>query len=143
MAREVHPGKDRQHEERAERVPENAEQATAGTWLFGGALPWSTSESVAVMRRRVQGLGAPRADSTQDRVIASGRCHRHHDHLATVTGELQRWLGDHEYESVAQLRGSMSHATTPDPAAFERANYQKVLHSWTAPSNRTPSAPSS
>ena len=65
------------------------------------------------------------------------------DHLVTVTGELQRWLDDHEYESVAQLRGSMSHATTPDPAAFERANYHKVLHSWTAPSSRTPSSPSS
>ena len=65
------------------------------------------------------------------------------DQLATVTGELQRWLDDHEYESVAQLRGSMSHATTADPAAFERANYHKVLHSWTAPTARTPSSPSS
>ena len=39
----------------------------------------------------------------------------------------------YDYESVDQLRGSMSHATTADPGAFERANYLKVLHSWTAP----------
>jgi dihydroorotate dehydrogenase (fumarate) len=64
-------------------------------------------------------------------------------HVATVTDELQRWLDDHDYVSVAQLRGSMSHATTPDPAAFERANYHKVLHSWTAPVNLTPASPSS
>jgi dihydroorotate dehydrogenase (fumarate) len=64
-------------------------------------------------------------------------------HVTTVIDELRRWLDDHEYESVAQLRAIMSHATTADPAAFERANYLKVLHSWTAPQNLTPSSPSS
>ena len=64
-------------------------------------------------------------------------------HVATVTAELQQWLDEHDYESVAQLRGSMSHASTADPAAFERANYHKVLHSWTAPTHLTPSSPSS
>jgi dihydroorotate dehydrogenase (fumarate) len=64
-------------------------------------------------------------------------------HVTTVIDELQRWLDDHDYESVVQLRGSMSHATTADPAAFERANYLKVLHSWTAPPHLTPSSPSS
>lgn len=58
-----------------------------------------------------------------------------------VTG-LQAWLDEHDYESVAQLRGSMSHATTADPSAFERANYRKVLHSWNAPHHLTPSSPS-
>ena len=65
------------------------------------------------------------------------------DHVRTVLAGLQRWLDEHEYTSVAQLRGSMSHTTTADPAAFERANYHKVLHSWTAPAHRTPSSPSS
>lgn len=37
----------------------------------------------------------------------------------------------------------MSHATTADPAAFERANYHKVLHSWTAPMDLTPVSRSS
>ena len=49
------------------------------------------------------------------------------EHVGIVVAELQRWLDDHEYESVDQLRGSMSHATTADPGAFERANYVKVL----------------
>jgi dihydroorotate dehydrogenase (fumarate) len=65
------------------------------------------------------------------------------DHVAQVVDGLRRWLTDNDYESVAQLRGSMSHATTADPAAFERANYLRVLHSWTAPDNLAPSSPSS
>jgi dihydroorotate dehydrogenase (fumarate) len=35
----------------------------------------------------------------------------------------------HEYESLDQMRGSMSYRNVPDPAKFERANYVKVLHS--------------
>jgi len=62
--------------------------------------------------------------------------------VTAAIAELQGWLDEHEYESVDQLRGSMSHATTADPAAFERANYRKVLHSWTAPHELTPSSPS-
>jgi dihydroorotate dehydrogenase (fumarate) len=65
------------------------------------------------------------------------------EHVATVIAGLRGWLDEHEYESVEQLRGSMSHARTADPAAFERANYVKVLHSWTAPHHLTPSSPSS
>lgn len=64
-------------------------------------------------------------------------------HVTSVIEELERWLDTHEYESVSQLRGSMSHAATSDPAAFERANYLKVLHSWTAPEHLTSSSPSS
>ena len=37
---------------------------------------------------------------------------------------------DQEYVSVAEMRGSMSHATTSDPSSFERANYVKMLRSW-------------
>jgi dihydroorotate dehydrogenase (fumarate) len=40
------------------------------------------------------------------------------------------WMEEHEYESVAQMKGSMSHRSVPEPAAFERANYQKVLNSY-------------
>jgi dihydroorotate dehydrogenase (fumarate) len=38
-----------------------------------------------------------------------------------------------EYESVSELRGSASYFASDDPAAFERANYVKTLHSWNAP----------
>lgn len=54
-------------------------------------------------------------------------------HVATVEAELRAWLEDHEYESVAQLRGSASQSTAADPTAFERANYMRTLRSWVAP----------
>lgn len=40
------------------------------------------------------------------------------------------WLIDHEYDSLDQLRGSMSHQHCPDPAAYERGNYLKTLQLW-------------
>jgi dihydroorotate dehydrogenase (fumarate) len=43
---------------------------------------------------------------------------------------LREWLVEHEYESVSQLRGSMSHAACSDPSAFERANYMRALNSF-------------
>jgi len=63
-------------------------------------------------------------------------------HFCTVERELVEWMDEHEYESVAQLRGSVSYATTDDPGAFERANYLRILHSWRAPRRLTPTAPS-
>jgi dihydroorotate dehydrogenase (fumarate) len=41
-----------------------------------------------------------------------------------------RWMDEHEYESIEQMKGSMSHRSSPEPAAFERANYMKVLLSY-------------
>ena len=54
-------------------------------------------------------------------------------HVLGVTDRLCSWLVEHEYESVAQLRGSVSQSASPDPSAFERANYVKTLHSWATP----------
>jgi dihydroorotate dehydrogenase (fumarate) len=50
--------------------------------------------------------------------------------IGAVVRDLERWLADHEYDSLAQMRGSMSQLRVADPTAFERANYMKVLHSW-------------
>ena len=52
------------------------------------------------------------------------------EHLAVVRPELARWLEEHEDDSLAQAQGSMSLLRCPDPAAFERANYPRVLQSW-------------
>jgi dihydroorotate dehydrogenase (fumarate) len=41
-----------------------------------------------------------------------------------------RWMEEYEYASVMQMRGSMSQRHVPEPAAFERANYMKVLQSF-------------
>jgi dihydroorotate dehydrogenase (fumarate) len=54
------------------------------------------------------------------------------EHLTKVRGDLERWLVDHEYESLQQLRGSMNLENCPNPAAYERANYIQILQSWTA-----------
>ncbi len=50
--------------------------------------------------------------------------------LEQVLKDLEIWLEVHEYESVAQLTGSMSVAHSGQPAAFERANYMRVLRSY-------------
>jgi dihydroorotate dehydrogenase (fumarate) len=51
-------------------------------------------------------------------------------HLSQVLGDLVRWMEEHEYHSVAQMHGSMSRRAAGRPLAFERANYMKVLRSY-------------
>ncbi len=62
------------------------------------------------------------------------------EHVRTVEAELRTWMVEHEYESVAQLRGSASQTSVADPGAYDRANYMKTLHSWSMPSELTPTA---
>lgn len=52
------------------------------------------------------------------------------ERLATLRQELARWLEEHEYDSLAQMRGSLNLLHCPDPAAHERANYMTILQSW-------------
>jgi dihydroorotate dehydrogenase (fumarate) len=49
-------------------------------------------------------------------------------HLTTVLEGVNKWMVEHEYLSVEQMKGSMSQASVADPAAFERANYMKALN---------------
>jgi dihydroorotate dehydrogenase (fumarate) len=53
------------------------------------------------------------------------------EHLGRVRHDLARWLEEHEYDSLAQARGSMNLVGCPDPAAYERANYMMILQGWT------------
>jgi dihydroorotate dehydrogenase (fumarate) len=55
------------------------------------------------------------------------------EHLATVLDGLRAWLGDHEYASVEQLKGSVSAGNVADPAAFARANYVSMLVNYSSP----------
>jgi dihydroorotate dehydrogenase (fumarate) len=55
------------------------------------------------------------------------------EHVRVLEDDLVAWMVDHEYQSVAQMRGSVSYTTSDNPAAFERANYLRILHSWTTP----------
>jgi len=47
-----------------------------------------------------------------------------------ILAEMSKWMEEHEYSSVLQMKGSMSQKAVADPAAFERANYMKVLSSY-------------
>jgi dihydroorotate dehydrogenase (fumarate) len=51
-------------------------------------------------------------------------------HLTTILKGMTEWLTAKEYASVAEARGVLSQRNCPERAAYERANYMKVLHSW-------------
>jgi dihydroorotate dehydrogenase (fumarate) len=50
-------------------------------------------------------------------------------HLRIIEQELRDWLEEHEYDSIEQLKGSLSQAKCPDPSSFERALYIYTLTS--------------
>jgi len=50
-------------------------------------------------------------------------------HLRYVEQSLVEWMEKHEYESVRQMKGSMSQLRCPDPSAFERAQYMRAVKS--------------
>ncbi|HXI75334.1 MAG TPA: dihydroorotate dehydrogenase-like protein, partial [Pyrinomonadaceae bacterium] len=50
--------------------------------------------------------------------------------IKEILREMEIWMDEHEYESVAQMIGSMSQKHCAEPAAFERANYMKILDSY-------------
>ncbi len=50
--------------------------------------------------------------------------------VPSILKGMEEWMIAHEYESVTQMRGSMSQGAVAEPAAFERANYMKVLNSF-------------
>lgn len=50
--------------------------------------------------------------------------------LMWILADLRSWMEEYAYESIEQMRGSMSQRATADPAAFERANYMKALNTF-------------
>ncbi len=52
------------------------------------------------------------------------------EHLLTMRRELVTWMDERDYDSVHQLRGSVSRANVPDPQMYDRANYFQTIHSW-------------
>jgi dihydroorotate dehydrogenase (fumarate) len=66
-------------------------------------------------------------------MLASALLERGPSHLSRVERDLREWLGEREYASVSQLRGSVSRASSEDPEAYERANYMKTLRSYSSP----------
>jgi dihydroorotate dehydrogenase (fumarate) len=56
-----------------------------------------------------------------------------------LTG-LESWMREREYDSIEQLKGSVSRGSSPDPAAFERANYMRALISFAPQPHAVPGA---
>lgn len=62
--------------------------------------------------------------------VVSSLLHFGPKHIQTLLDGLKFWMEQHEFESIAQMKGNMSLRHCPDPAAYERANYLKVLQIW-------------
>jgi dihydroorotate dehydrogenase (fumarate) len=55
------------------------------------------------------------------------------ERITKMLSEMQTWMKEHEYDSLQQMVGSVSQSAVKDPAAYERANYMKVLGSYSLP----------
>jgi Dihydroorotate dehydrogenase len=53
-------------------------------------------------------------------------------HIQKIEMETAAWLDDHQYSSLAEIKGKMSQKNCPDPSAFERAQYVRGLSSYTS-----------
>jgi dihydroorotate dehydrogenase (fumarate) len=53
--------------------------------------------------------------------------------LAVILDDIRRWLAEHEYDSLQQLKGSVSQEHAIDPAAYQRTNYVKLLEGYRSP----------
>ena len=62
--------------------------------------------------------------------VVSGLLKNGPEHIKSLVDGMRAWLEEHEYDSLKQAMGSMSLERSPNPAAFERANYMKVLAAY-------------
>jgi len=105
------------------------------------ALRW-----IAILRRRISASlaatsGVHRAEDAlklllvgaDATMMASALLARGPGVVPEIEKGIAAWLEAREYESVEQLKGSVSQAAVADPDAFERANYRKTLRSWSSP----------
>jgi dihydroorotate dehydrogenase (fumarate) len=100
--------------------------------IISGVIPISLAASSGIHTANdVVKLLLAGADVT---MMASSLLRRGPRHLEQVIAGVRTWLDEHEYESVAQLKGSMSQNASPDPGEFERANYMRSLVDFTVAS---------
>lgn len=71
-----------------------------------------------------------RTSQEVNKMLASAVLRNGVDHIRCVKSELTFWLESHEYQSVQQLRGSMSFAHCINPDGLLRANYMRALISY-------------
>jgi dihydroorotate dehydrogenase (fumarate) len=63
-------------------------------------------------------------------MTASTLLHHGEQAVGPILSGIEEWMKEREYESIEQMQGSMAQKNVREPAAFERANYMKVLGSW-------------
>ena len=73
-------------------------------------------------------MAGARVAMTASELLREGSMQR----IGEILHETQAWMEEHEYHSIQQMQGSMSQKSVKEPAAFERANYMKVLNSFRA-----------
>ena len=64
-------------------------------------------------------------------MLASALLRHGPPHVGVLLAGVERWLAEREYDSVEQMKGSLSQISCAEPDAFERANYMKALTSYT------------
>lgn len=98
---------------------------------------------LAILRGRIEGSlaasgGVARAEDVVKAVacgadavqVVSALLRHGPERLTSLRDELAQWLERHDYDALSELQGSLSLERCPDPAAFERAQYMRVLQSW-------------
>lgn len=99
--------------------------------ILRGRVPTSLAATSGVHRTEdVVKLLLAGADIT---MVASALLQQGPEHVRTLIDGLSGWLQEHEYESVEQMKGSVSQAACADPMAFERSNYMQALVRYTSP----------
>ncbi len=100
--------------------------------LLYGRIPveFAISSGVHSAIDALKGLMAGASVATMASALLRGRAP---DIVRNVLRDMELWLTEHEYESIEQLRGSMSQRAVAEPAAFERANYIRVLEDYRPP----------
>lgn len=110
----------------------------SGSWELRLPLRW-----IAILHGRVElSLAASTGvDSAQDvlklllagadvTMVCSTLLRNGPSKIGEILSGVEAWLEEKEYQSVDQLKGSMSHRSSSDPSAFERANYMRALNSY-------------
>jgi dihydroorotate dehydrogenase (fumarate) len=65
-------------------------------------------------------------------MLASALIRNGPDHLRTMLAEFEWWMNQKHYQSVEQIKGSLSQKRYSTPSAYERANYIKTITSLTS-----------
>ena len=86
------------------------------------ALTTGVHDEIAVLKAMMAGARVAMMAST---LLRNGL-----QRVGEILAALQRWMQEHEYTSIQQMQGSMSHQNVRVPEAFERINYMRVLNAY-------------